>query len=170
MNEQLTIILSLLGFFLFWIAIIRVMAKFGGWEELVESYPDMSSGSAEEKKTVQFLGMKKGINYKGIVSFGSTPQGVRVKVMTLFRFGHDPLFIPWSDIEVADSKFSDVDKKMLERSQSNPKATEFAQMMLEKRRNTTRSIVLQRNTDVRFVVNRAVAEWILEQKQKYNFS
>jgi len=48
--------------------------------------------------------MRWGVNYNGLLALGADSQGMHVSVFFLFRVGHPPLFIPWSDISATSMR------------------------------------------------------------------
>jgi hypothetical protein len=40
-------------------------------------------------------------NYRSCVTLGANARGLYLAVRPLFRIGHPPLFIPWSDVQVS---------------------------------------------------------------------
>ena len=43
-------------------------------------------------------------NYNRVLTLGTSPQGLYLASMFLFRFMHPPLLIPWSEIKVRSKK------------------------------------------------------------------
>jgi hypothetical protein len=50
-------------------------------------------------------------NYNNCASFGADEAGLYMAVFPLFRIGHAPLFVPWSEIQVASGNRGLVFKK-----------------------------------------------------------
>lgn len=50
-------------------------------------------------------------NYNNCVNFGADQTGLYMAVFPLFRFGHPPLFIPWSEIQVVSGNQGLIFKK-----------------------------------------------------------
>ncbi len=42
--------------------------------------------------------MRWGANYNNCLTIGADPSGLYLTLLFLFRIGHPPLFIPWSEI------------------------------------------------------------------------
>jgi hypothetical protein len=42
--------------------------------------------------------MRNGMRYNNALTIGADPRGLYLAMLPLFRMGHPPLFIPWSDI------------------------------------------------------------------------
>ena len=48
--------------------------------------------------------MRWGVNYNGLLAVGADSQGMHVSVFFLFRIGHPPLFIPWTDVSATPGR------------------------------------------------------------------
>lgn len=131
-------ILSLAGFVVFWIIIATLISRVSGWNKLAEVYPDMTSGGEAEKKRGGAR-MNKIANYNGSIIFEATDIGLRMRQIFLFKFGHETLLIPWSDIESKESKFA---------------AMNFC---------------FTRLPDINISVSKKIGEWILEKKKTFRF-
>jgi hypothetical protein len=96
--------LSPIGFPLFWIAMLFVLAQTGGWAELSEKYRcDHSfSGSCSGWQWAKI----GSVNYKECLWIGISLEGLYIKTGPLFMFRafHPPLLIPWSAIKSADER------------------------------------------------------------------
>ena len=92
-------------FFVFttaWLGVSFVLSKIGGWADLVQDY--RSDGSEEgEKWRFRNVSMKGTVFYSGCVFFTSNRSGLGLSILFPFRFGHPPLFVPWSDISIEES-------------------------------------------------------------------
>jgi hypothetical protein len=94
-------------FFIFflalWIGVGFLIAQFGGWGELSRFY--RSANRFEGKRWYFRSGrMRWMTNYNGCLTVGSSPEGLFLAVLFLFRVGHPPLFVPWQDISVRTGK------------------------------------------------------------------
>ena len=49
-------------------------------------------------------GMRWGVAYRGALNFGVDVYGLFVSIVPIFRIGHPPLFIPWSEITCTRQK------------------------------------------------------------------
>jgi hypothetical protein len=96
-----------------WLGISLFISWIGGWQKLARRY------STSEKITgVRFwmrsAGMRWGASYRGCLNLGAAPQGLYLSVFPLFRAGHPPLLIPWSDISITRVKWIFLDSARLE--------------------------------------------------------
>jgi hypothetical protein len=80
-----------------WAGVSYLLSKFGGWSRLAEYYR-FESDFAGERWKHQSASMRLGVNYNNVLTIGVSSTGVLLEVLFLFRVGHPPLFIPWSDI------------------------------------------------------------------------
>ncbi len=92
-------------FIVFWTVILFVLSNLGGWHSLAQAYPAYDPFSGETR-TFQSFQLNRGlpINYSGVGIFGADFLGVHMSVFILFRFGHPPLRIPYSDLSGTEVK------------------------------------------------------------------
>ena len=88
--------LFLVAFALFWCAICFLISLFG-WRRVAAAYPDqVLPGAASLRFRSGYLGGR----YRNCLRFDVSPYGLRVSVLPLFRVGHRPFFVPWSEVSV----------------------------------------------------------------------
>ena len=90
------------SFILFWILISYLIALVSGWRKLAEYYkrPEgMLLTGAKGMLTSLYLNKS---SYSKSVFIRVDDIGMHLSVIILFRFGHPPLFIPWSDIKIEE--------------------------------------------------------------------
>ncbi|MFH1286356.1 MAG: hypothetical protein ABII02_01230 [Candidatus Magasanikbacteria bacterium] len=92
-------IFFVLAFLVFWAGIVVLTSRLSRWNKLAEVYPDVTTGGDGEKKMFGGARMNNIANYNGTITFEATSAGLRMKQIIIFRFGHENLLIPWSDIE-----------------------------------------------------------------------
>jgi hypothetical protein len=86
------------GFLIIWVSIVNYVSS-GGWKILAKNYPDISEVSSGQKIPVGFAQFNN-TNYRGgAVSLETLPQGLRLTTFSVFKLGHPPILIPWSDLE-----------------------------------------------------------------------
>ena len=91
-----------IGFALWWCFLMWAIAHVFGWSSLARHYraADRFTG-----KLRHFRSGKIGwSNYSGCLTVGANSEGLYLAVIFLFRVGHPPLFIPWTDIVAAHGK------------------------------------------------------------------
>jgi hypothetical protein len=82
---------------LFWLVMCTLIARVSGWRALADAYP-LQSDPTGPKLRFQSASLRWSSNYTGIVHMGVNAQGLYLSVFFVFRSGHAPMFIPWSDI------------------------------------------------------------------------
>ncbi|HEX9669848.1 MAG TPA: hypothetical protein VGC93_10225 [Thermoanaerobaculia bacterium] len=85
---------------LFWMGVVSLIARLGGWGALAAAYA--APGSTSAPGTPCWRGQSGTLsgymNYNGVLRVCADPRGLGLSVMVLFRPGHAPLLIPWSEI------------------------------------------------------------------------
>jgi len=85
-----------------WILISFLASRLSGWHRLAKEYPVHNPFEGKPRR-FQTLWMRYGSHYGNITTVGANAQGLYLSVLFLFRIGHDPLFIPWSEITAAET-------------------------------------------------------------------
>jgi hypothetical protein len=98
-----------LAFAALWSAIIFLVSRMGGWSSLARHYAYGGHFDGFRKRCVTgamsggpFLGFP--CNYGNCLTLGADSHGLYLAVFPIFRPGHAPLFVPWSDISVGPKK------------------------------------------------------------------
>ncbi len=85
-----------------WCLISWLIANIGGWSRWAKAYPN------EQNCQGKTLFMQSGAfslgHYKGTLNLSAEPTGLALSVIFLFRFGHHPILIPWSELKVSIKK------------------------------------------------------------------
>ncbi len=102
MNWEPLIPAAILLFFpLFWIGICQIIGSMGGWTRLAGEFPD--DDRLHSTKPIRREWFQSGsfglMNYNSVLQIGVYEEGVRLAVLGLFRAGHPPLFLPWSELK-----------------------------------------------------------------------
>lgn len=85
----------------FWMGVCWLLALLGGWRGLATRYAvDRDPNSMMHSTS----GMLRGVSYNHVLQVGASPSGLELRVMILFRAGHPPLRIPWTDVRVEDER------------------------------------------------------------------
>jgi hypothetical protein len=96
-NLSLLMIPAFAVFFVtLWLLICRLLAHLSGWSALARDFPGPSEAPAP-----QFLlqaGSMNGCRYRGCLNVGISPHGMSLSLFFLFRAGHPPLLIPWTNL------------------------------------------------------------------------
>lgn len=107
MSDALLIPLIVVGFFvvfpLFWLGIVGLIGRFG-WGPLAAAYP--ADDWPEEGYKVSAQSARIGAaSYSNTMQAMARPEGLYLRPIWLFRFGHDPVFIPWGDVVERQTAF-----------------------------------------------------------------
>src|SRR5579863_8770132 len=89
-----------LYFVCLWLLVASVVSLLSGWRSLATLYRAQAAftGSTWRMQSAQ---MRFLTNYNNVLTIGSSPQGLYLASMFLFRFMHPPLLVPWSEIRVS---------------------------------------------------------------------
>lgn len=82
-----------------WCGVCFLLSRIGGWSRLAEKYP--GSATPTGAGFAGQVGRMGGVNYKAILTIHTSPDGLHLSVMKLFRVGHPPILIPWTEIHHA---------------------------------------------------------------------
>lgn len=104
MPDILIILLSMIGvviaFPLFWVAVVFLVSRLTGWATLARHFavpPDRKvSGESFGWSSVQFNLFGR---YSNCIDIVVSRDGLYLRPVWPFRFGHEPLLISWSAIE-----------------------------------------------------------------------
>ena len=80
---------------LFWIFIVNIIATASGWKLLARRFRAQQPFTGPMWKYQR--GAMRGAGYNGCLIVGADPMGMFLNIMRIFRPGHPPLFIPWSE-------------------------------------------------------------------------
>ncbi|HWJ19538.1 MAG TPA: hypothetical protein VNR65_12515 [Geobacterales bacterium] len=86
--------------FLSWCAVSFLIAAVSGWMDLAQRLR-LSSPFAGSTWSFQSASMRWMSRYRSCLNVGADPSGLQLSMFFLFRPGHPPLFIPWSEVTVA---------------------------------------------------------------------
>lgn len=93
------LIISLL---LFWVAVLRLLARISGWERIASVYQVLDFASDTEVK--KFISGKVGnISYNNSLHVYLNEFGLGLKTIPLYKLTHPPIFIPWQRIRIIDT-------------------------------------------------------------------
>jgi hypothetical protein len=84
-----------LAFVGFWMGVCWLLALVGGWRGLARRYRVHGEAKPTTQSTSAMLGV---VSYNGVLQVGASDTGLELRVMSLFRAGHPPLRIPWTDV------------------------------------------------------------------------
>jgi hypothetical protein len=87
------------GFCVFWCMISALTARMGGWNALAKRYgvSIIPAGTVYRWQSMKIGAMA---SYNGAMNVSVSPRGLCLFPVLVFRFGHKPLLIPWSDVRI----------------------------------------------------------------------
>ncbi len=91
------------AFVLIWTLVCLLISWVGGWARLGRHY--RATLVPEGKDHLGVFGMVGIASYRGTLNVRTTPQGLYLTVMPLFKFGHPSLFIPWSHVNATGNSW-----------------------------------------------------------------
>jgi hypothetical protein len=84
------------GWATFWI----YRARRGGWNRLAAAYGTQPRKDAMPRRWQSITLMPARVRYRWIISLRLTVDGLYIRPLFPFSFGHDPILVPWDDIEI----------------------------------------------------------------------
>ena len=101
MWEFAIVILAIAGFAivfpLFWMGIVYLLSRIGGWAELAERF-----GSDDPPQGELFTWcsarLRMMVNYSNCLRVTVSDKGIHLRTLVFFKMGHPPLFIPWTAV------------------------------------------------------------------------
>lgn len=83
---------------LFWIAIVWLISRMSGWARLARQYPATGpvAGHVFRWCSAQ-LRMFSRYSFSLVVTVSES--GIHLQPIVFFKFGHDPIFLPWESID-----------------------------------------------------------------------
>ena len=94
----LTVWLAVVVFPLFWMAIVFLISRLSGWALLAGQYPADGPVSGEKfgwcSARLRFFS-----NYSNCLTVTVAATGMHIQPFLPFRFGHSPIFVPWTAIQ-----------------------------------------------------------------------
>jgi hypothetical protein len=88
-----------------WIGIVASLSWFGGWAALARAYRLTGEFDRQcwrfRSALVRYAAPWRHARYRSGMTLGANARGLYLAVLPLFRIGHPPLFIPWTDVHVA---------------------------------------------------------------------
>lgn len=87
----------ILFFIILWMGVCKLISATGGWKILARDYRANSLFSGR-KLWLNSAALRRWTNYSNCVNIGVNKYGLYLSILPIFRIGHPPLFIPWTDI------------------------------------------------------------------------
>lgn len=83
-----------------WIVFSYLLSYLSGWRFLAQAYRATQPFSGRVVRPWA-ASMRWGVNYNGLIAIGMNSMGIHLSAFFLFRVGHPPIFIPWSEISAS---------------------------------------------------------------------
>ena|ERR1700730_15481335 len=87
-------------FIALWAAVCFVISRLSGWTTLSHRFRDVGAFYSYQWPFQSVRMRTIWGSYSNCVNFGADGTGLYMAVFPLFRPGHPPLFLPWSEIQV----------------------------------------------------------------------
>jgi hypothetical protein len=89
----------MLLFAAWWLIVMTIMAKWGGWSALARRYVRPSDARPSARTYFQSLVLRSpAIFYNGCVNVGASERGLFLSILPPFQFGHPYMMIPWDRV------------------------------------------------------------------------
>lgn len=75
-------------------------ARRSGWTRLAATYPSPSRRDSMPRRWQGAMLMPSGVTYPGLMTFRLCVDGLYAAPLFAVRVGHDPVLVPWDDIEI----------------------------------------------------------------------
>ena len=101
MSQIFVVLAAIAGFLvvfpLFWMGIVYLISRVGGWARLAERYAAQgpATGDAFRMCTARLSHLG---NYRNSLNLTVSGSGIHLQPLFIFSTGHDPLFIPWNAV------------------------------------------------------------------------
>lgn len=92
---------ALVGFVLFWMAIIRLLGTISGWKTMHERFGPPGPVAPRYQLVTGRVGL---VNYNNVLRVACDRSGLYLSVLAFFRAGHPAVFIPWNEVHDAERK------------------------------------------------------------------
>ena len=99
--EWLTGPAFVLLFPVWWAFVCWLIAVLDGWQKLANRYEDHQVPDDMHRVSSAKLAWS---GYKNVLKIGSSPRGLHLAVIWLFRPGHRPMCVPWDQVEDLGTK------------------------------------------------------------------
>jgi len=94
-----------------WLLLNLLVSRLTGWGRIAAHYRN-TGGITCKVWRFQTITTRWGMGYKKSTNVGADSRGLYLFLGVLFRFGHPPIFVPWSDVTVVEKQINR--SKMLE--------------------------------------------------------
>ena len=106
MSEEYVVFLAFVGFALFfvvfWLGVVTLIAKIGGWSRLQDEFPDRPSAHVYKRlsmRTGQLGHPIFGASYRNVLNIDVCEPGLRLGVWKIFGPFSKPILFPWEKLK-----------------------------------------------------------------------
>lgn len=101
MQDTAIVLLVIAGFAilfpLFWMAIVYLISRVGGWSELAARFGHDGPVTGDVFKWCSAR-LRVACNYSNCLTVTVCDEGIHIRTLVFFKVGHPPLFIPWTAV------------------------------------------------------------------------
>jgi hypothetical protein len=87
-----------------WIGTCLLISRLSGWTALAERYRAVGAAVTAKQRTFRSALMRWGARYGNCLFFAADETGLRLSILFILRPGHPPLFFPWSEVTVGQTR------------------------------------------------------------------
>ena len=102
-SPPLVALLAVVAFAVAWAAMSSLIAAVSGWRRLARVYRLTTPFNGRQWR-FRSARMRWSTNYSGCLTIGADVRGLYLGVLFVFRIGHPPVFVPWSDVRMTVHK------------------------------------------------------------------
>jgi hypothetical protein len=102
-HPQWSVVIFILYFVSLWCVVAAAISVVGGWHQLSKKFRQVHpfDGVSDGLQSGQ---MRWFANYRGCLRLGANEEGLYMGVLSIFRFMHPPLLVPWNQIRAFRAK------------------------------------------------------------------
>ncbi len=100
LSTLITSVAAVVFFISGWASFWIYRARRGGWNRLAAAYASKPRKDAPPRRWQTITLMPSKVHYRRTISLQLTVDGLYLRPILPFSFGHEPLLIPWDDIEI----------------------------------------------------------------------
>jgi hypothetical protein len=93
-----------------WVSVLYVIAMVSGWNTLSKHFC-LKGQFYGEQRPFQSARMRYYVHFGNSLSVGADESGLYLAVFPIFRIGHPPLLVPWSEVAVISGERGFIFKK-----------------------------------------------------------
>ena len=87
-----------------WIGTCFLISRMSGWAVLAERYRAVGAAVPAKQRSFRCALMRWNARYGNCLFFAADESGLRLSIIFILRPGHPPLFFPWSEVSVGQTR------------------------------------------------------------------